>query len=355
MKIALDLALKGGNRVSPNPKVGCVIVKNNKIIGRGYHEYFGGPHAEVNAIAAAGTAAGATMYVNLEPCRHFGKTPPCTRAILEAGIKEVIVAARDPFPKMRGRSIDMLREKGVKVKTGILEKEAKILNEAYMKFIKKRRPFVILKSALTLDGKIATAAGRYKWITCRKSRELVHRLRGQVDAVLVGINTVINDNPALTAHGKGNNPARIVLDSGLRIPLDSKVLDGRCRTFIATCSRDRERDDCLKRKNVEIIRTGCVKGRVNLPELFRKLPEMSITSVLVEGGSGVNAGLLEAGLVDKVMFFISPKIFGGKEALTPVGGKGVSEVGKAINVKSMRMEKTGNDFLLEGYIRKKTA
>ncbi len=351
MKSALRLAARGTNRVSPNPRVGCIIVRNNLVVGRGYHEYFGGPHAEVNALSKAGRLSrGADLYVTLEPCCHYGKTPPCTDAIIGAGIKRVVIAMKDTNPLMKGRSIGLLKRNGIDVITGVLEKEAGKLNESYIKYIKNRRPFVILKAALTLDGKIASPSGDSRWITGIASRKYVHKLRSQVDAILVGINTVLVDNPRLTARRKGMNPVRIVLDTRLRIPVSARVLDNEAPALVVTCSDKKKKVKQLKEKGVNVIILKERKGGIDLKKLMKVLGESSISSVLVEGGGSINASFLNRKLVDKVLFFIAPKILGGRDSITPVEGPGLRNVKKAIVLKDINTKRIGSDILVEGYL-----
>ncbi|MEK6528346.1 MAG: bifunctional diaminohydroxyphosphoribosylaminopyrimidine deaminase/5-amino-6-(5-phosphoribosylamino)uracil reductase RibD, partial [Nitrospirota bacterium] len=339
MQRALALAVKGKGRTSPNPAVGAVIVKNNKIIAKGYHKKAGTPHAEILSLKKAGAKArGATLYVNLEPCCHTGKkTPPCTKAIIKAGIKKVVTAMIDPNSKVSGRGIRELQNAGIETKVGIMRTEAKKLNEAFIKFITKKEPFVILKVAQSLDGKIATAKGESKWITGEDARKYVHKLRNEVDAVLVGIGTVKKDNPSLTCRIKGGrNPFRVVVDSSLSIPLNAKVLkhkDGK--TIIATISLNsttppfkkggqrgifskkisadyQKKIDLLRNREVQILTTKKDKnGMVNLKSLMKKLAKLDISSVMIEGGSRINASAVSDGIVDKIMMFTASKIIGG--------------------------------------------
>ncbi|MDI6605109.1 MAG: bifunctional diaminohydroxyphosphoribosylaminopyrimidine deaminase/5-amino-6-(5-phosphoribosylamino)uracil reductase RibD [Thermoanaerobacteraceae bacterium] len=355
MKRALELAKKGWGHTNPNPLVGAVIVKNGKIIGEGYHEYFGGPHAEINALkSAVDDVDGATMFVTLEPCSHFGKTPPCSNAIIKSGIKEVYIAMEDPNPMVRGRGIKMLQEAGINVYLGMMEKEAEKLNEIFIKYITTKLPFVILKSAMSIDGKIACYTGDSKWITGEKSRKYVHNIRGRVSAIMVGVNTVIKDNPHLTARIEGyKSPTRIVVDSKGRIPLDSNVInDKSARTIIATTElmSDNIRRK-LKERDIDIIELKNSNGRVPLKELMVKLGELSIDSVLIEGGGTLNWSVLEEAVADKIMFFIAPKIIGGKDAITSVEGKGFSKVMDSINLRDIEIEKIEDDILISGHIK----
>lgn len=356
MKKALKLAEKGWGHSNPNPLVGAVIVKGGKIIGEGYHEYFGGPHAEVNALKnAVEDVEGATMFVTLEPCSHYGKTPPCSDAIIKSGIKEVYIAMEDPNPMVSGSGIRKLKDAGIAVHVGMMEREARQLNEIFIKYITTKLPFVILKSAMSIDGKIACYTKDSKWITSEKSREYVHKIRGRVSCVMVGVNTVIEDDPMLTAriHGQ-KSPVRIIVDSKGRIPLDSNVIkDKTVKTLIATTEL---MSDDVRRKledmDIGVIKLKNSNGRVPLKELMVKLGEMNIDSVLIEGGGTLNWSALKEGIVDKAMFFIAPKIIGGKNALTPVEGEGFSKVMDSINLKDTNVQNINGDILITGYIDK---
>jgi len=351
MKLCLKLAVKGRGRVSPNPLVGAVVVKEGKVVGKGYHPYFGAPHAEVFALREAGEEAkGATLYVNLEPCAHYGKTPPCTKAIIGAGIKRVVVGMIDPNPLVSGKGVRELREAGIEVETGILGEEAERLNEAYSKFITKGIPFVALKMAQSLDGKIATKTGESKWITGEKARKFVHRLRAEFDAVLVGAGTVLVDDPSLRAYGEGRDPARIVLDGRGVVPPSAKVFqDGVRRLVFTTASAPSSWVDKLRDMGVEVIIIG--EGeKVEVGEMLRELGKRGIASLLVEGGGETSASFLEAGAVDKIFFFIAPLIIGGREAKTSVEGNGCQNLREAIKLKYPRIRKFGQDILFEAYL-----
>lgn len=356
MKRALMLAEKGWGRTNPNPLVGAVIVKNGKIIGEGYHEYFGGSHAEVNALkSAVGDVKGATMFVTLEPCSHYGKTPPCSDAIIKFGIKEVYIAMEDPNPKVSGNGIRKLKEAGINVHVGMMEKEARQLNEIFIKYITTKLPFVILKSAMSIDGKIACHTGDSKWITSEKSREYVHRIRGRVSSIMVGVNTIIEDNPMLTARINGlKSPVRVIVDSKGRIPIGSNVIkDKTAKTIIA--ATELMPDDVrqkLEDMDIEVIVLKSSNLRVPLKELMVKLGQMGIDSILIEGGGTVNWTAFKEGIADKVMFFIAPKIIGGKNALTPVEGEGFESMADSINLKDIELERINDDILITGYIRK---
>ncbi len=352
MKLCLRLAAKGKGFVSPNPLVGAIVVKNGKIIGKGYHPSFGAPHAEVFALQEAGEESnGATLYVNLEPCVHYGKTPPCTKAIIKAGIKRVVVGMKDPNPLVNGKGIEELREAGIEVKTGVLKEEAERLNEAYVKFISKGIPFVALKMAQSLDGKIATKTGESKWITGGKAREFVHRLRGEYDAVLVGAGTILSDDPSLRAYGKGRDPVRIVLDGKGVVSPSAKVFQAGVRRFVfTTSSAPLSWVEGLREKGVEVIISE--GGRVEIEEMLREIGQQGIASLLVEGGGETAACFLEAGAVDKILFFIAPIIIGGREAKTSVEGRGCQNLKDAIKFNQLKVRKIGEDLLVEAYVRR---
>ncbi|PKM81731.1 MAG: riboflavin biosynthesis protein RibD [Firmicutes bacterium HGW-Firmicutes-14] len=356
MKLALDLAERAAGRTSPNPLVGAVVIKDGQIVGRGYHRKAGTPHAEINAMQEAGDAArGATLYVTLEPCSHFGRTPPCSEAVIKAGIAEVYVAMEDPNPLVAGRGIKQMEKAGIKVCVGLLEDRAKLANEVFIKYITSRQPFVLLKTAMTLDGRIAAKTGHSKWVTGPDAREKVHRLRNRYDAVLVGVNTVITDDPALTCRlpEGGRDPIRIILDSRARIPADSRVLiqDSDAPTYIVVTDRAPvSKIKTLAKGKAKIVRAEADKhGRVDLRDLMLKLGEMEITGLLVEGGAEVAASFFEAGLVDKVLSFIAPKIIGGSDAPGPVGGAGRKSMEEAVHLRGVNFGQAGDDFFIEGY------
>lgn len=353
MREALRIAKNSLGRTSPNPLVGCVIVKNGKIIAEGWHRQAGTPHAEIHALNMAGDLAnGATLYVNLEPCSHFGRTPPCVNRIIDSGIKKVVSAMADPNPKVSGRGFELLRAANIDVEVGILEDEAKKLNEVFLKWITTGLPFVTMKFASSLDGKIATSTGESQWISCFESRKFVHHLRDINDAVLVGIGTVLKDNPSLTTRlVEGKNPIRVIIDSKARTPLDSKVLDKSARTIIAVSENaPPENISELKNRGAEIIFAR--NERVDLKILMRELAKREITSILVEGGGKIHFSMLESDLVDKIYAFIAPKIIGGEKTLTSVEGMGFSRLSEAISLKNFTAEKIGEDFLLSGYVRR---
>lgn len=356
MRLALELAAKARGRTSPNPMVGAVIVKDGEIVGQGYHHKAGTPHAEVHALRQAGEKArGAVLYVTLEPCSHFGRTPPCSEAVIASGISEAFVAMKDPNPLVAGRGIKRMTEAGIQVHAGLLEKEAGRLNEIFIKYITTRKPFVLLKTAMTVDGRIATEEGHARWVTGSAAREQVHRLRNWYDAILVGINTVLADNPSLNCRlpEGGRDPVRIILDSQGRTPGDARILnlESEAPTFIVVTDKAPvERIKDLSSGEAKIIRASVdMHGRVDLRELLTKMGEMEITSILVEGGAEVAASFLDAGLVDKVLTFIAPKIIGGRQAPGPVGGRGKALMDQAVRLIDTEWGKIGEDFYIEGY------
>lgn len=359
MERALELAEKGIGYTNPNPLVGAVIVKDGNIIGEGYHEFFGGPHAEINAFKnAAEDVSGATMYVTLEPCSHYGKTPPCAEAIVKKGIKKVVVAQKDPNPQVSGRGIKILRDNGIEVITGVLEDRSRSLNEIFLKYITTKLPFCLLKSAMTLDGKTASASGDSKWITNEESREYVHSLRHRLAAIMVGVGTVLQDDPYLNTRlksGEGRDPVRIIVDSTARIPITANVLslESKAKTIIATTAlAPEEKLAELKKKGAEILIIPLAENRVDLKALMKTLGERGIDSVLLEGGSELNFSAIEADIVDKINIFIAPKLIGGSKAKTPVGGAGRQLMKEAVNLYSTKTYTFGDNVMIEGYLRR---
>ncbi|MCD6575400.1 bifunctional diaminohydroxyphosphoribosylaminopyrimidine deaminase/5-amino-6-(5-phosphoribosylamino)uracil reductase RibD [Candidatus Aerophobetes bacterium] len=356
MKLAISLARRGEGKVSPNPVVGAVLIKNGNLIGKGYHRYFGGPHAEIEAIKDAGEKVrGSTLFVTLEPCCHFGKTPPCTKAIIKAGIKKVVVATLDPNPLNNGRGVEILRKAGIDVKVGVCEKEARKINEFFFKFIREKIPYVILKAAASLDGKIATYKGESKWITGERSRKLGKKLRSKVDAILVGINTVIKDNPQLLPLKSRKRFFRVILDTKLRIPPGAKVLEEQLHypTFIFTSSKaNREKIRSLKEKNVKVRVLEDCEDRVNLKKVLRELGKEGIASLLVEGGGEVIASFIEENLADRIFLFLSPLLIGGRKAPTWIEGKGFESLKYVPRIKIEKIQKVDEDILIQGYFQK---
>lgn len=353
MREALRIAKNAEGRTSPNPLVGAVIVRENKIIAEGWHRKAGTPHAEIHALNMAGELAkNSTMYVTLEPCSHYGRTPPCANKIVESGISKVVIAMQDPNPKVAGRGIEILKSAGISVEIGLLEDEARKLNEVFIKYITKKIPFVTAKFACSLDGKIATTAGESQWITCEESRKFSHHLRDINDAIIVGVNTVLTDNPSLTTRMViGKNPVRIVVDSMARTPINSKVIcDGQAETVLAvTENAPLEKILELKNFGVEIIVAG--RDKVDLKILLEELAKREITSVLVEGGGTLHYSMFENNLVDKIFAFIAPKIIGGKNSLTAVEGAGFTKISDAVQIKNLTAENIGEDILITGYIK----
>lgn len=357
MREALRIAAFGRGRTSPNPMVGAVLVRDGRIVGVGWHRKAGTEHAEIHALRMAGELArGATLYVTLEPCSHTGRTGPCAKAILAAGVERVVAAMEDPNPMVSGRGFQMLRDGGVAVSCGLLEEEARRLNEAFVAWVTMKRPFVTLKMAMTLDGKTATAGGESKWITGEASRLRGHVLRDENDAILVGIGTVLADHPSLTSRledGSGKNPVRVVLDSHARISPDEPMLhDGASPVWVAvTENAPKENVARLREIGVEVLCAG--KGAsVDLPLLLQILGEKNICSLLVEGGSTVHFSFLKAGVADKVCAFIAPMLFGGKDAMPAVGGTGFSRISDAVRIEKMCMEQIGGDFCITGYVKR---
>ena len=355
MQRALKLAQLAEGDTSPNPMVGCVIVDaEGNIVGEGYHHKAGEPHAEVNALAEAKKLAqGATAYVTLEPCAHYGRTGPCCVALARAGIKKVVVACTDPNPKVAGQGIEYLRLQGIEVVTGVCEKEALRLNERFFTWITKQRPFITLKYAMTLDGKIATETGDSKWITGEEARTFAHRLRKQHDAVLVGIGTVLADDPELTTRlVRGKNPVRVVLDSKLRISLMATILNPAAETIIFTGSdADVVKGEALAAlPNVDVVRLPLAEGKLPIAQVVQKLAERGITSLLVEGGSSVHGAFFDAGLADRVCAFIAPKLIGGAKALPPVGGEGADLVETGWQLEEVEIRQFGSDILVSGLV-----
>lgn len=359
MRLCLSLAKKGRGRTSPNPIVGAVVVKNDRIIGKGYHKKAGLPHAEAIALSRAGSdAEGATLYVSLEPCCHSNKkTPPCTKKIIESKIKKVVVGMIDPNPLVSKKGIEELIASNIEVKAGVLEREAKKINEPFIKYIKTKTPFVILKIAESLDGKIATNTGESKWITGEKAREYAHKLRDENDAILVGIGTVLRDNPSLTTrlkNKKGKDPIRVVVDSNLRIPFTAKLLTQKseAKTIIAaSVNAPKNKIEKIKRLGAEVLLFKTKNARIPLRELMKELGKREITSLMIEGGSELSASALKEGIVDKAIFFIAPKIISGRDAKSSIGGEGIRKLKNALMLKDVTVKRVGEDIMVEGYVR----
>jgi diaminohydroxyphosphoribosylaminopyrimidine deaminase / 5-amino-6-(5-phosphoribosylamino)uracil reductase len=348
MRLALALAKKGNGKVFPNPMVGCVIVDGDAIVGRGYHKYFGGPHAEICALTQAGKKAnGSTMYVTLEPCNHVGKTPPCTDAIIRSGVKRVVVASLDPDAKVRGKGIKKLRDSSVEVTAGLMKREATKLNAHYMKSRRDTKALVIVKAAMSADGKIATRIGDSKWISSRRSRAFVHKLRSTVDAIVVGHNTTVRDNPRLTSHGAGRNPVRVILDANLRVPLRSNIFDGKAPTIVLhTASSSKEKLKRLQKKRIITVRMPHRSGTIGFRDIIAKLKQFSLERILIEGGGETIASAFESGVVTDLVLFIAPKIIGGRTAITPVEGLGIADVRNSLKLHDLTIAKIGPDIML---------
>ncbi len=349
MRGALREAAKGLGRTSPNPAVGAVLVKNGRVVARGHHARAGGPHAEVVAIRAAGARArGADLYTTLEPCDHYGRTPPCSRAILEAGIARVFVGSSDPNPLVNGKGVARLRAAGVEVATGVLADACDALNAHWFRYIRDRRPYVTLKAAVTLDGRIATRTGDARWVTGEEARRWVHRLRDRVDAVLVGAGTARADDPLLTARlpgGRGRDPIRVVLDTDLRLPGRLRLLHPRSTapTIVAHASSRVRRLG----PRVELLRCRRGRGGVDLRDLLSKLAARGITHLLVEGGARVHARFLEEGLVDRIAVFVAPKL-AGSDGVPLAAGRGPARMADALRLEEVQVERMGDDVLVLG-------
>jgi len=354
MKLALKLARRGLGWTSPNPMVGAVLVKNNRIIGQGYHRRFGGNHAEVNALRnASADPSGATLYVTLEPCCHYGKTPPCVDAIIRNKIRKVVIGTLDPNPQVNGKSVRILNEHGIETGVGVLEEECRELNEAHFKLMTTGLPLVTIKFAQTLDGRIATAKGDSQWISSEEFQKLAHRLRAIHDAILVGIDTVLADNPRLTVRlVKGRNPTRIILDSRLRMPLDSEVVRNRneAPVLIATTAHaDKERRSQLQELGVEVLEVPPdASGGIDLKHLLRALGERNISSLLVEGGAKVITSFLRQKLVDKLVVAIAPKIMG--RGIDAVGELNITQISQALKLNFQKVSRVGEDVIIEARI-----
>jgi diaminohydroxyphosphoribosylaminopyrimidine deaminase/5-amino-6-(5-phosphoribosylamino)uracil reductase len=350
---ALDLAKRGCGRVSPNPMVGAVLVKNGRVVGRGWHRRFGGPHAEVEAIADAGRRAqGTTLYVTMEPCCFHGKTPACTSAVHEAGIERVAAATLDPNPRVNGRGMRLLRECGIRTSVGLMANEARRLNEGYFTSLRKHRPFVILKVAATLDGMVADATGHSKWITGPQARALGHKLRRCADAIVVGVNTVVTDNPRLTCRARPPRQlVRVILDSNLSTPLASRVFMEPGPVLVFTSSRDAMRAERFWAKDVEVVRISKGSdGLLSWPDILRDLHRRQLQTVLIEGGATVASSALEADIVDKMYVFQSPKMLGPGRLFTQ--GVTPRPHGQAIELTRVEHRCLGSDFLTEGYVHR---
>lgn len=357
MRLAMQLAGNAIGRTSPNPLVGAVIVKDNRVVGCGWHRKAGTPHAEVHALNQAGELAqGADVYVTLEPCAHYGKTPPCSKALVEAKVKNVYGGLLDVNPKVAGKGFKILEDAGIHVEYGFLQDELRKQNEVFFKWIEHKKPFIVLKAAMTLDGKIATVTGQSKWITNETSRAYGYKLRDIYDGIMVGINTVIEDNPMLTARvDGGKNPIRIVVDSSLKIDINANVVqDKSAKTIVATTDKaDKDKILKLQAQDVDVIVVDKDENdKVDIEKLLDILGQQNICSILVEGGATLSGSFVAKKLVDKVYFFIAPKIIGGKEAKTPVAGTGILNLQEALALKDIQIEKLDEDILIIGRVDK---
>lgn len=356
MRLALSLAKKGQGMTSPNPAVGAVIVKTGRVVGRGYHKKAGEEHAEVCALASCSAAKGATLYVTLEPCCHFGKTPPCVDAVIGSGIKTVVVGMLDPNPLVAGGGIKRLEEAGIKVVTGVLEKECRALNEPFIKFITTGKPFFTVKLASSLDGRTAASTGDSKWITGIESRRLVHKIRKTTDAVMVGSSTVIKDDPELTVRlVKGRDPLRVIVDSSFSMPLDAKALriptktGARLPIIFTTRKADKSKIKAARLHGVDVVVVGRSAEGVDLKAVSAELARRGVSSVLVEGGGTLAASFIREGIADKLMVFYGPLMI-GSDGFPSVGPLGVRSVKKAIRLKTMTVKRVSDDILIEGYL-----
>lgn len=351
MKIALELAVKGCGFVNPNPMVGAVIVKNNEVIGQGYHEAYGMFHAERNAIKnCKKSLVGSTMYVTLEPCCHYGKTPPCTQLIIESGISKVVIGTSDPNPLIGGKGVRLLRDNGIEVIEGVLKEECDSINEVFRHYIKTKTPYVVMKYAMTMDGKIATYTGESKWITGETSRKKVHEDRFKYSGIMVGVGTVLLDDPMLNCRlNNGKNPVRIICDTCLKTPIDSKIVNtaNEIPTIIATGETDKEKQRLYIDKGCRIMVVPKEDDHINLKELMNLLGQEKIDSILLECGGTLNWSALNSGIVNKIQAYIAPKIFGGIDAKSPVLGIGVDNPQNAFHLKNTKIIRMDGDILIE--------
>ncbi|MGH7848474.1 MAG: bifunctional diaminohydroxyphosphoribosylaminopyrimidine deaminase/5-amino-6-(5-phosphoribosylamino)uracil reductase RibD [Candidatus Binatia bacterium] len=355
MRIALRWARRGAGRTSPNPMVGAILVRGGEVIAAGYHRRAGEDHAEIVALKRAGARArGATLYLNLEPCDHVGRTPPCTPSLINSGVRKVVVGMIDPNPQVSGRGIRRLRQAGIKVEVGVLEAECRTINLSFIKYITKKIPFVTLKLAASLDGKIATCTGNSQWITGKKAREFVHRLRNEVDAVLVGVETVIADNPRLTCRVRGGrDPWRVILDGHLRMPLTARLLQqpARGKTIVVTgATASAKGISALKRRGAQVWALPLRDGDVPWKPLLTRLAQIGVMSVMIEGGAVTATKALAGKVVDRICFFYAPKIIGG-DGKSMIGSLGITKVASALKVRGAEITKLGKDFLLSAYLQ----
>ncbi len=356
MKLARDLAQRGRGQTSPNPIVGALLVKGAKIIAEGWHAYLGGDHAEIMAIKKAGPKAkGAKLYVTLEPCAHFGRTPPCVDKIIESGITEVIIGMKDPNPLNSGQTFQKLKDARIKVKVGFLEDELLRMNEAFMKYITKRVPFVVAKCAQTLDGKIAAQNGQSQWITSQSSRDLAHLLRRDFDGIVVGINTVLKDNPFLNAVGRRRPIKKIILDAKLKTPVNANVFketaDGDV-IVVTGRKASKPKIKALERKGARVLEAPMIKNNLDWPWLLEELTKQEIASLLIEGGGQTTGRALKAGCVDKLLIFVAPKIMGDENAIDAISGFKINHIDETVKLDNLTVQKINEDILIEGYVHR---
>ena len=356
MARALQLALRGAGHTRPNPMVGAVLVKDGRIIGEGWHKQYGGPHAEVNAFASATEdPEGATLYVSLEPCSHYGKTPPCADLIIRKKVARVVAALEDPNPLVSGRGFRKLRANGIRVTVGVLAEEARHINDVFLTYVTRKRPFVLYKAAMSLDGKIACHTGESQWISSEKSREEVQRLRGILSGIMVGAGTVIADNPRLTCRMEEyENPARIIVDGKLRVPLESRIFHEPGRNILLTTSEaSPEKKKALENLGVELIEADSEEpGKVDLKSAMLALGIKGIDGILLEGGPTLAASALEAGIIDAVRFYIAQKIIGGREAPSPFAGTGAAHMNEVVPLTDAVYGTSGDDLWIQAYIQR---
>ncbi|MDX2478803.1 MAG: bifunctional diaminohydroxyphosphoribosylaminopyrimidine deaminase/5-amino-6-(5-phosphoribosylamino)uracil reductase RibD [Desulfuromusa sp.] len=356
MQLALNLARQGKGRTAPNPPVGAVIVNSGIVVGEGFHPQYGEPHAEIFALRQAGEKAqGAAIYVTLEPCSHYGKTPPCADALIAAGIKSVYIGAVDPNPQVSGRGIEKLRKNGIKVQTGILESQCRCLLAAFTKHITTGLPFTIYKAAMTLDGNTATSTGDSKWVSGEESRRQVHRLRDRVEAIMVGIGTVLKDDPLLNTrlpNGDGRDPLRVVVDSQLRISPECRILKQKslAKTLIATISTDQRKILALQNRGAEVVVLPTDSAKVSLSALWEELGRRQVQTLLLEGGSTLATAVLKNDLIDRLMLYVAPKLLGGSPGIGIFSGVGCTEMSDALKLEDLHYEMVGDDLLITGDI-----
>ncbi len=357
MQQALEMARRGEGRTAPNPPVGAVIVRDSVVVGKGFHPKAGDPHAEIFALISAGRrAAGADLYVTLEPCAHKGKTGPCADALIKAGVKRVFIGVEDPNPQVSGRGIEKLRRAGIEVEVGIEAEACQRLIAPFARFISSGRPYTIYKTAMTLDGKTATSSGDSKWVSGAQSREQVHRLRDRVEAIMVGIDTVLADDPQLNTRlpeGKGRDPLRVVVDSRLRMPLDAQMLaqESPAATLVATCNEDNEKIGALQQRGAEVLVFPALKGQVCLKSLWQELGRRDVQRLLLEGGATLAGAALQQGLIDELMLFVAPKLIGGSSPYGIFSGEGCLRLREALPLFNLRYQQSGDDVLIIGEVQ----